>query len=77
MLTQVQPGRGCLAALSDGGARLVRQALKDEQDCRGGGVLEGEGVLAQSHRRLGPRPGTKSTKGWPRTEANPSSVWCR
>ena len=35
MLTQVQPGRGCLAALSDGGARLVRQALKDEQDRRG------------------------------------------
>ncbi len=34
-----------------------------------GGVLEGEGVLVQSHRRLGQRPGTNSTKGWPCTEA--------
>ena len=62
MLAQVQPGRGCLAALSDGGARLVRQALKDEQDRRGWRCPGGEGFLAQSHRRLGQRPGTKARR---------------
>lgn len=61
MLTQVQPGRGCLAALSVGGARLVRQALKDEQDRLGwwGRVFwrSHTGVLARDPRQTARRVG--------------------
>ncbi len=61
MLTQVQPGRSCLAALSVGGARLVRQALKDEQDRLGwwGRVFwrSHTGVLARDPRQTARRVG--------------------
>ncbi len=61
MLTQVQPERSCLVALSVGGARLVRQALKDEQDRLGwwGRVFwrSHTGVLARDPRQTARRVG--------------------
>ncbi len=61
MLAQEQPGRGCLVALSVGGARLVRQALKDEQDRLGwwGRVFwrSHTGVLARDPRQTARRVG--------------------